>query len=118
MKEIIMLVTPEEAVKLSDHSWPYTYGSAVGTYNAINRIINEEYSDTDPSFNKLCAVQATFEAGRIQGIREERQRRKEAAPAKPEEEMTEEDVLRNLLMKEVQKMDLRELKLQLAFTRG
>lgn len=76
MKEFIMLVTPEEAVSLSEYSVANSGKSAMQIANHCKQAFKTMYSGADPAFNYLCMVQAIFEAGRIQGIREERNRRK------------------------------------------
>ena len=76
MKEYQLLVTPEEAVRLSDHSWPYSYGHASKIASYCKDAFREMYTDSDPMWNYACMIQAVFEAGRIQGIREERNRRR------------------------------------------
>lgn len=76
MKEFIMLISPEEAVNLSEHSFAETRRPAIEIANHCKKAFQRAHIDADPAFNYVCMVQAIFEAGRIQGIREERNRRK------------------------------------------
>ena len=76
MKEYLLLVSPEEAVRLAEHSWPYSYCHAREIAEYSEAAFKKMFSEADPRFNYLCMIQAVFEAGRIQGIREERSRRR------------------------------------------
>lgn len=79
MKEFVLLITPAEAVKLSEQSGSFlpVGHSAMEIAEYCTRYFNNLYSDCDPDWNYFCMIQAVFEAGRVQGIREERKRRTE-----------------------------------------
>ena len=71
------LVTPEEAVELA-----LKFGTAKAAY--IAKDIADEYKrrtagEKDGIFRQLFMYAAIFEAGRLQGVREERYRRKPRA---------------------------------------
>ena len=74
------LVTPEEAVKLS------LKFSGVGTADIAMKIAEEYYRNTtdikDGLFKLGFLYSTLYEAGRLQGIREERRRRKPRASTK------------------------------------
>lgn len=77
------LITPEEAAELTHKA---------GTVDDSSRgeAIYNTYIETTPpekiakyrSFVAFCAIGAVYTAGRIQGIREERQRRRTRKPRK------------------------------------
>jgi len=72
-----LLITPQEAVKLAEKN-----GTITELY-LVNEIM-EEYrataknQSTDPFFNQLQLAGVLFSAGRVQGVREERAKRKNA----------------------------------------
>lgn len=76
MKDYTLLITPDEAVTLAIHAFAVSYGHAKKIADCSAAAFNKRYGDGDPRFAQLCTIQAIYEAGRIQGIREERRRRK------------------------------------------
>lgn len=77
MREFALLITPDEAVKLSIQSGNFVPMGhrAVEIAEYCSRYFLDRYSDSDPKWLSFCVIQAVFDAGRIQGIREERRRR-------------------------------------------
>lgn len=73
MRNYQLLITPEEAVQLSEHT--LLHYNALDFAKSSEAAFNEIYPDCDPLFLYFCIINAVFEAGRVQGIREERQRR-------------------------------------------
>lgn len=68
------LITPHEAAELSDK-----YGTTDDIYRAddiYKAFIELKGSESDNRWKFLYAIAAIYTAGRIQGIREERSRRK------------------------------------------
>lgn len=68
------LITPQEAAALSNK-----FGAADDIYRAddiYNEFMKLKSSESDNRWKFLCAIAAIYTAGRIQGIREERSRRK------------------------------------------
>lgn len=62
MREFALLITPAEAVKISEQS---------------NNFVPMGHSAMEiAEYCTRCMIQAVFDAGRIQGIREERNRRR------------------------------------------
>lgn len=75
MKKYKPLVTKEEIEQLAEYAWMYSSGHAINIANHYRAVLEERFSDCDPLFDYYCIINAVFEAGRVQGIREERQRR-------------------------------------------
>jgi len=68
------LITPQEAAALSDK-----FGTTDDIYRAddiYNEFMKMKDSESDNRWKFLRAIAAIYTAGRIQGIREERSRRK------------------------------------------
>lgn len=68
------LITPQEAAALSDK-----FGTTDDIYRAddiYKEFMKLKDSESDNRWKFLCAIAAIYTAGRIQGIREERSRRK------------------------------------------
>lgn len=78
MREFALLITPAEAVKLSEQSNSFVPMGhrAMEIAEYCTRYFQDRYSNCDPDWNYFCMIQAVFEAGRVQGIREERSRRR------------------------------------------
>lgn len=78
MREFALLITPAEAVRLSEQSNDFVPmgHSALEVAEYCSRHFHEQYSGSDTDWNYFCMIQAVFNAGRIQGIREERSRRR------------------------------------------
>ena len=87
MNEYIARVTPVEALRLSDQDGNFIEcGEQASEIAAFcESYFRQKYSDSSPDFRDFCSAQAVFNAGRIQGIREERSRRKgtESGAASP-----------------------------------
>lgn len=83
MKNYIALVSPVEALLLSDQDGNFIEcGEQASEIAAFcESYFRQKYSDSSPDFRDFCSAQAVFNAGRIQGVREERSRRKGAASA-------------------------------------
>lgn len=85
--QFVPRITPAEALRLSGQSGDFLdIGHAaqdVATF--CDAYFSGRYADSDPRFRDFCTMQALFNAGRIQGIREERSRRKgtESGAASP-----------------------------------
>lgn len=81
--QFVSRITPAEALRFSGQSGDFLdIGHAaqdVATF--CDAYFSGRYADSDPRFRDFCTMQALFNAGRIQGIREERSRRKGAASA-------------------------------------
>lgn len=76
--QFVSRITPAEALRFSGQSGDFLdIGHAaqdVATF--CDAYFSDRYADSDPRFRDFCTMQALFNAGRIQGIREERIRRK------------------------------------------
>lgn len=81
MNEYIARVTPVEALRLSDQDGNFIEcGEQASEIAAFcESYFRQKYSDSSPDFRDFCSAQAVFNAGRIQGVREERSRRKSRA---------------------------------------
>lgn len=79
MRDFTPLVTPEEAVNLAMLSNYFV--PAIPTVKGIARFSESyyynEFTGSDHVFIHACVLYAVFEAGRVQGIREERRRKAE-----------------------------------------
>lgn len=84
MKQFEPLITPEEIVQMSEHSSRFcpTGHFAVTLEAFCKEYAAAKWGEDDPRWNKFCVLHDIFEAGRIQGIREERTRRKKTANKK------------------------------------
>lgn len=83
MNEYIARVTPVEALRLSDQDGNFIEcGEQASEIAAFcESYFRQKYSDSSPDFRDFCSAQAVFNAGRIQGVREERSRRKSRTSA-------------------------------------
>ena len=81
MKNYVALVSPIEALLLSDRTNDFIdMGEQAGEIEAFCRsYFRLKYGDSSRDFRDFCSAQALFNAGRIQGVREERSRRKSRA---------------------------------------
>lgn len=81
--QFVSRITPAEALKFSGQEGEFIdigrKAAEIAQYCEV--FFLNHYSDGDPLFRHFCTMQAVFNAGRIQGIREERSRRKEASAA-------------------------------------
>ena len=83
MEKYVALVSPVEALRLSDRTNDFIdMGEQASEIAAFcESYFRQKYSDSSPDFRDFCSAQAVFNAGRIQGVREERSRRKSKASA-------------------------------------
>jgi len=68
------LFTPAEVSRLT-----HSFGEIDDGYTAsdvYNYYFQEHYDGRDRKWHSFCALAAVYNAGRLQGVREERQRRK------------------------------------------
>lgn len=76
--QFVSRITPAEALKFSGQEGEFIdigrKATEIAQYCEV--FFLNHYSDGDPLFRHFCTMQAVFNAGRIQGIREERSRRK------------------------------------------
>lgn len=81
MEKYVALVSPIEALLLSDRTNDFIdMGEQAGEIEAFCRsYFRLKYGDSSRDFRDFCSAQALFNAGRIQGVREERSRRKSRA---------------------------------------
>mgnify|MGYP007110841111 CR=1 FL=1 len=81
MKNYVAFVSPIEALLLSDRTNDFIdMGEQAGEIEAFCRsYFRLKYGDSSRDFRDFCSAQALFNAGRIQGVREERSRRKSRA---------------------------------------
>ena len=81
MEKYVALVSPIEALLLSDRTNDFIdMGEQAGEIEAFCRsYFRLKYGDSSRDFRDFCSAQAVFNAGRIQGVREERSRRKSRA---------------------------------------
>lgn len=78
VSQFVPRITPAEALRLSGQSGDFldTGYTAREVAEFCEAYFSGRYADSDPRFRDFCTMQALFNAGRIQGIREERSRRK------------------------------------------
>lgn len=83
MEKYVALVSPVEALRLSDRTNDFIdMGEQASEIAAFcESYFRQKYSDSSPDFRDFCSAQAVFNAGRIQGVREERSRREKASAA-------------------------------------
>ncbi len=76
--QFVPRITPAEALRFSGQSGDFLDigHTAQDVADFCDAYFSGRYADSDPRFRYFCTVQALFNAGRIQGIREERSRRK------------------------------------------
>ena len=76
--QFVSRITPAEALRFSGQSGDFldTGYTAREVAEFCDAYFSGRYADSDPRFRDFCIMQALFNAGRIQGIREERIRRK------------------------------------------
>ena len=85
--QFVPRITPAEALRLSGQSGDFLDIGYTAREIAefCEAYFSGRYADSDPCFRYFCTMQTVFAAGRIQGIREERSRRKgtESGAASP-----------------------------------
>lgn len=85
--QFVPRITPAEALRFSGQSGDFLDigHTAQDVADFCDAYFSGRYADSDPRFRDFCTMQALFNAGRIQGIREERSRRKgtESGAASP-----------------------------------
>ena len=76
--QFVPRTTPAEALRFSGQSGDFldTGYTAREVAEFCEAYFSGRYADSDPCFRHFCTMQTVFTAGRIQGIREERIRRK------------------------------------------
>lgn len=78
VSQFVPRITPAEALRFSGQSGDFldTGYTAREVAEFCEAYFSGRYADSDPCFRHFCTMQTVFTAGRIQGIREERIRRK------------------------------------------
>lgn len=78
VSQFVPRITPAEALRFSGQSGDFldTGYTAREVAEFCDAYFSGRYADSDPRFRDFCTMQALFNAGRIQGIREERSRRR------------------------------------------
>lgn len=76
--QFVPRITPAEALRFSGQSGDFLDigHTAQDVADFCDAYFSGRYADSDPRFRYFCTMQALFNAGRIQGIREERSRRR------------------------------------------
>lgn len=85
--QFVPRITPAEALRFSGQNGEFLDSghTAQEVADFCEAYFSARYADSDPCFRHFCTMQTVFTAGRIQGIREERSRRKgtESGAASP-----------------------------------
>ena len=76
-KEIHLLYTVDEILKLDQYATTESVYPANEIYEAVSSA-KKRQGEGDSTWIYLCAVSAVYNAGRLQGMREERKRNKDA----------------------------------------
>lgn len=85
--QFVPRITPAEALRFSGQNGEFLDSghTAQEVADFCEAYFSSRYADSEPCFRHFCTMQTVFTAGRIQGIREERSRRKgtESGAASP-----------------------------------
>lgn len=79
VKDAISLVTPQEAVKLAKQRTIGDFDIVREIYNEFVSSLSEKQIKEENLYYSICLWETIWNAGRVQGIREERKRRRKVA---------------------------------------